>query len=139
MSAAAEYRRRQRARRLATCRHFTGIQNDTCGAGVEYRSVRDTSGPGMARWPCTGDDCPIVCEKKSAFTAEEVDAQERRLTETLAHIGAARAAIVKTGQQSGRVDCPRCGGKGALRFTVSGCNGHVHAACKTTECLAWME
>lgn len=29
--------------KAGNCRHFTGIQNDTCKAGVAYESVKDKS------------------------------------------------------------------------------------------------
>lgn len=136
---AADFNARRRDRRLSTCRHFTGVMNETCAVGVVYRSVRDTSGPGMARWPCTGAGCPIVCDKKEPRTAEEIDAEDREFADRIAHFLPARTAIIATKQRAGAVDCPKCGGNGALRFTVSSYNGHVHAACNTEGCLSWME
>lgn len=136
---AKEWKKRHRDRRLASCRHFTGIQHDTCRVGVRYLSVRDTSGPGMAKWPCLGEDCVTRCDKKVNRTPEEVDAEDRAIAEALAHTATARMAIIATKQSRGAIDCPKCGGKGALRFSVSSYNGHVHAGCTTKDCLAWME
>jgi hypothetical protein len=34
------------------CRHFRGVQHETCLAGVDMKSVRDASQPGPYRWPC---------------------------------------------------------------------------------------
>ena len=134
---AAEFNRRQREKRIATCRHFTGIMNDACEKGVVYRSVRDTSGPGMAKWPCTDADCPTACNKREPRTAEEVDAEDREFEERLSFVGRARAKIVALKAPEGRTDCPRCGQ--GLWFRVSSYNGHVHANCDTKDCLRWME
>jgi hypothetical protein len=38
---------------------------------------------------------------------------------------------------SGAIDCPVCE-KGKLKFSRAS-NGHVHAKCKTQECVSWME
>jgi hypothetical protein len=65
------------------CRHFTGIQHKTCAAGVNYMSVRDTSRPGMAKWPCItmhrGEDATTVCPHQSLLTEEEMAAKEARI------------------------------------------------------------
>jgi len=53
------------------------------------------------------------------------------------YIEKARSAIIATGLDAGTLSCPKCGGD--LDFTVSPCNGHVHAMCRTSRCLAWME
>jgi hypothetical protein len=37
---------------MRRCVHFTGIQHPTCKAGVDYKTVRDSSGKGPYRWPC---------------------------------------------------------------------------------------
>lgn len=39
----------------------------------------------------------------------------------------------------GKIDCPKCKVKDGLHFSRSGYNGHIHAKCKTEDCLAWME
>lgn len=135
---AADFRARQRAKRLATCRHFTGLQNDTCAVGVRYMDVRDASKPGPYRWPCLGE-CATTCEKRAPKTEAEIDEEDLKRAEMFAAVVRARAAIVDTGKSAGVVNCPRCGGADALRFRVSSCNGHVHAACSTPNCLAWME
>jgi hypothetical protein len=134
-----DFKERQRAKRLATCKHFTGIMNEACAVGVAYRPLRDTSKPGLAKWPCMGTDCVNVCDKKELNTAEEVDAEEREFQERLSHFVPAREAIIATGKAGGTIDCPRCNLVDGLYFTVSSYNGHVHAACRTMGCLSWME
>lgn len=39
---------------------------------------------------------------------------------------------------SGQMPCPVCS-KGNLKYSRSGYNGHVHARCSTSGCVAWME
>ena len=39
---------------------------------------------------------------------------------------------------AGEMACPICG-TGKLRYSRSGYNGHVHAACTTETCVRWME
>lgn len=70
---------------IEECRHFNGIQHETCLAGVRYRDVRDASGPGMARWPCltlsARPPCTTVCEKRDLLTADEIAARDREIME----------------------------------------------------------
>lgn len=39
---------------------------------------------------------------------------------------------------SGETDCPVCK-TGRLRYSRAGYNGHVHAGCSTSGCVAWVE
>lgn len=48
----------------------------------------------------------------------------------------ARKSIVATGKSTGVVVCPMCGDRLAFRVMD---NGHIHASCKTKDCLTWME
>ena len=68
--------------RANACIHFTGIQNEKCAAGVEYKSVRDSSGPGMARWPCLTLNCkPAIteCARREFPTPEQIEQWEREI------------------------------------------------------------
>jgi len=132
---------RARARRGATCRHFNGLQHDTCEAGIPYESVK--GGPGC--WPCLPpfkgeQECSTVCASKLLPTPEELDERERQSRESLGRLIKARGAIVDaTGDQrrtSGEIICPNCGGK--LGYTVAS-NGHIWGACLTEGCARWME
>jgi hypothetical protein len=138
---AEEANARNRARRGATCRHFNGLQHDTCKAGIPYESVK--AGPGC--WPCLppfndGQECSAVCASKTLPTPEELDERDREVGESLVRLMKARGAIVDaTGGQrrtSGEITCPNCGGK--LRYTVAS-NGHIWGACSTEGCARWME
>lgn len=136
---AADFKARQMAKRLATCRHFTGLMNRACAKGITYETVRNLSVELDRRFPCLSNECPTACAAKESVTREEIEAEDRALADSVKHIGAARAAIVATKKRAGSIDCPRCGAEGALGFTVSAYNGHVHAGCSTPGCLRWME
>jgi hypothetical protein len=121
------------------CVHFTGVQHDTCKVGVRYDDVKDTS-TRPYRWPCTsrGGSCASFL----APTAEEIAADEAATTAVFARIDTARTAIVaKHGTARGLADtmpCPNaCGG--TLHYRIARSNGHIHAACSTQGCCAWME
>lgn len=120
------------------CRHFNGIQHDTCDIGVSYDSVRGTEKP--YKFPCLYD--AGACDKLSRLTDEEVAAREREITASIANIEVARDAVVtdaagKTGI-SGAMDCPICK-TGKLRYSIARSNGHIHAGCTTPKCVRWME
>lgn len=141
MSRADEANARARERRAATCKHFTGIQNDTCEVGIAYASVQD--GPGCL--PCLppfrgGRQCSTSCARKSLRTAEEMVEEDRERQESLARLMKARGAIVEaTGgkrRSTGKIDCPNCGGK--LGYSIAS-NGHIWGACSTSGCTQWME
>jgi len=59
---------KQEHRKKIRCRHFNGIQNEKCEAGLEYPDPREL--------PCLKEG-NAVCEKYSSFTAEELAEQEK--------------------------------------------------------------
>ena len=57
------------------CRHFNGIMNETCKAGVRYKEVRDSASHPY-RWPCFQDNgCSERCSSVSYYTPDEVAAR----------------------------------------------------------------
>jgi hypothetical protein len=128
-------------RRDTKCRHFTGYQNGTCKAQVNYREMVGGPDAGWAaRLPCIPDSSlrkePVAkCEKYATWTAEELAEQDREHEAHWQNMKTALAAIRATGKRQGEIDCPRCGGK--LGFSVAS-NGHIWGKCKTEGCLAWM-
>lgn len=122
------------SRKSEWCRHFTGIQNKVCKAGVKYDDVRDSS-TSPYRWPCTLGGG--ACDKLEEYSPEEIEEQERQYQEYFGRMLKARAAIKATGERQGIIDCPCCD-KGQLGFAIAS-NGHVHAACSTAGCVRWME
>lgn len=78
------------------CRHFTGVQNDTCAAGVAYREVRDVSQPGMARWSCLTTigrtPASTTCPSRSLLSRAEQDEKEARIMKAIIDAATAIAA-----------------------------------------------
>lgn len=136
------------------CKHFNGIGlslrkgdggDKCCDAGINYRDlVGHTESGWETQLPCNKKFAcdPVECDKYEEPTAEEIAADEAWVEARIDMTLKARAAIVQhTGGKrgvSGAIDCPACE-SGQLRFSVAGCNGHIHAACTTTGCLSWME
>lgn len=125
------------------CRHFTGVQHDTCEAGVAYASVRDTSQPGPYRWPCFAKNgATTSCALVNRPTREEAEAEEAAFKACFARVKVARQAITdkhgKARGLGGEMPCPNgCGG--ILRYSIAGVNGHIHGSCSTADCASWME
>lgn len=144
--------------RKDTCKHFNGIQNTTCDAGILYKSV--TSNPeeleGSAlRLPChttcrgaTPSQLEHfnrrgTCAKFELPTAFEIEAERQAFQAAIERqrkVYPLIAEIKQThkGQQwSGTVPCPVCGGN--LRLSHAARNGHIWGRCETEGCVAWME
>lgn len=82
------------------CRHYNGIGNsNTCDAGVEYESIKDTSVVPY-RWHCINADSAIQCVKLEEYTPEEIAEQKRKAAEFLARL---------VGFWDGGDVCPQCG------------------------------
>jgi hypothetical protein len=129
------------------CKNYNGMSvKDTCDVGVKYDSLPKYGTKGfMKTCPCLG---PFGgCDKAVYLTKEEMKAEDRMIRERLKRILKARAAIVefigpwKKGMvgRSGSIDCPICSGENTLKFDRSGYNGHIHARCKTENCVSWIE
>ncbi len=128
------------------CKHYRAMsENTTCKLGVSYGQFKGKSD----LCPCFRQQStqPLPCELAEYLTPEEAAAEDKWLQERFANMSKARQAIVdelggpwKRGVLggSGAIDCPVCG-TGALRFSRSGYNGHIHAACTTETCVRWME
>jgi len=100
-----------RSRFASQCRHFTGIQNDCCKAGVAYSPLRDISGPGMARWPCLTivgrGEASTVCPKRELMTTADWDAHEAEVSAAvdgaLAKIAAGKCHVCGANAEPSRV------------------------------------
>jgi hypothetical protein len=130
------------------CKHYRGMhEKETCEAGVAFK---DLPGRGTATYfdlcPCFGPN-GHKCSKAEYPTVEEMAAHEAEMQLRFSNTVIARAAIVeligewKRGMPSvaGRVDCPVCKQSETLHFSRAGYNGHIHAKCKTDDCVGWME
>lgn len=116
------------------CRHFNGLLNDTCRAGVNYRSLTT-----VGRLPCLGDKEPdeVECEKCDRFTEQEVKEQQKQMWESGAIAIQLIAKIQKEEGSSGSIECPKC--SGSVNWTRASRNGHIHAECKTVGCVSVMQ
>lgn len=127
------------------CKHFTGIGEDACRAGVNYRSLVGGSDFGWAlRIPCTTtkrSENQVPCEKHDRMTAEEIAAEdekfERAFQRTTGAYSAIKAIVGDRRGVSGTIDCPGC--HAPLHYSVARLNGHIHACCETDECVSFME
>jgi hypothetical protein len=156
-------------KRATRCRNFNGIQHDKCEAGVCYKTLQgDGMALPCLPWHCD-DDRPVAkCGQYGVYTAEEIAEQEREIDRSINGIVTARKAVVAELKRralekdpnvrpldpanehrwhkpqdnyyagAGEMACPVCGA-GKLRYSRSGYNGHIHAACSTDGCVAWME
>lgn len=129
--------------RVGNCRHFNGYQNGTCKNGINYRKL--VGGPDVgwaARLPCVPNS-PLrrpplsICSGFVAITEEENKKFLEEVNRLLDDAAKARAAILKTGLQSGVIECPKCNGK--LHFSIAHLNRHIHARCASAGCLSWAE
>lgn len=149
-----EWREKFREREAHTCKHFTGTSREVCKAGVNYLQHAGGEFLGyVCRLPCTGDDgCKhapdqkiVPCALREFPTLEEVEAKERRITESINSTIKARQAITDHLKANGKplrnvngsIPCPICNG-GALGFSIAS-NGHCHATCSTPGCVSWIE
>lgn len=130
------------------CKHYRAMHdNKTCEVGVSYEQFKGTP---FDNHPCfrkCGHVAP-GCDKQEFPTDEEIAAEDAEFEALFARTAKARAAIVehlggpwKRGMDglAGAIDCPICNAAESLRFTRSGCNGHIHAACETDDCVRWIE
>lgn len=140
--------------RKGTCKHFTGIRDETCEYGVNYRQL--VGGPDFGwvlRLPCKKEkQSEIVCIEYDEPTAQEIEAHDRDVQETMRCVGKAIEEIMqkhptckpifgpmsdrKEGA-SGVITCPKCGGE--LRYSIAPRNNHIWGQCQTDDCLSWMQ
>lgn len=123
------------------CKHFTGLLDDKCAAGVVYDKVRKK---GLRGIPCLKhSDNGGECEKCQWKTEEEIQA---RLDEINAHTEKFKATlpiIKKVKEQhkgedwQGTEDCPVC--EAPLHLRHAKINGHVWGKCETDNCVSFME
>lgn len=121
-------------------------EHKTCEIGISYEKFNGVG----SKCPCFSqqESPPVPCEHAVYPTAEEIAARDAEFAARSEKVGAARKAIEasighpwKNGMLgvSGTVNCPACNGKATLRFSRSGYNGHIAAACTTPDCVRWME
>ncbi len=129
------------------CRHFNGIQNTSCKAGVRYDwfANRNLLIPCLSLTPSpratreTG-----LCDKRECYTEADIDARQAQIDASMERYRKAGPVITeirkanKGRSASGSVPCPACE-VGTLHWSISGYNSHMHGKCTTRGCLNWME
>jgi hypothetical protein len=134
-----------------TCKHFNGVQNESCKAGCRYDEF--TKEQGKDTLPCLlfGDTSKhqtvasrkAACLKMELPTKEELDVDRKRIVESMERFAKVTPLIgqIKRANKGrnwrGIETCPICQGK--LHMSHAAYNGHVHGRCETKDCLAWME
>jgi len=131
---------------LNKCRHFNGIQNKKCEAGVPYQEGSMTvAAPclpqfinGRETWPCTL--FAIMSREEAEKKADErmflVERTTRAMTAVVAD---AESKGLKKGHGGyGEIACPACG-DGRLSYSVASYNGHIHGRCSRKGCVSWMQ
>ncbi len=71
------------------CRHYNGLLNDTCKAGVRYDDVKDKRDVGvvrgLARFPCfKNSNCAERCPSASFLSEEEIAVEKERSNQAIA-------------------------------------------------------
>ena len=137
------------------CRHFTGLMNKKCNAGILYEDVSRVATEGRMgcalRLPCWhACENEYPCESLSRLTTDEVRHRDKELNKAVSKVvkrmSIVRPAIINSMAADnwnqfvqGSIKCPICK-KGVVKFTYSGhVNGHIHAACNTPDCISWGE
>lgn len=138
MKSAAEHREDRIVNRMGRCAHFTGVQNETCKAGVRYSDVRSDHRIPCLKWDANGAECASA----QWPTREEAEAYVAKSEAGIERIGTCLKAIkAKHGKARGIQDsmpCPNnCGG--TLHYSIAGVNGHVWGTCSTEGCAQWMQ
>lgn len=128
------------------CVHFTGIDNDTCRAGVEYKQFRSAETGYRDRLPCHRKCAHIACEHREfpseAEVQRQLDAHEKAAAKMFGALDAVHADAKARGLRKGHggtgaVKCPNCGGE--IAYSVASFNGHIWGKCSTVGCVAWMQ
>jgi len=120
------------------CVHFNGLQNKECKAGVDYKSLPERK---WGSFICFGES--EGCQKFQATGMEKAKADRDLVMNHFKDAMIARKAITdhEKGKRGvhGKINCPVCNGVETLHYSIAGYNGHIHAKCKTENCVAWME
>lgn len=124
---------------MSSCRHFNGIQNDCCEAGVSFNQFTGSL-------PCLKftDKGTFTCDKRQFHTREEVEDEHAAMEAYIALLQRVQPVVseCKAITRSGGVSSfsrvyPVCGA--ALRIEVARINLHARVHCATDGCARWIE
>lgn len=112
-----------------TCKHFNGIQNGKCDAGVPYDQFRRENASFLNTLPCMernlGYGC--VCDKREAPLTKEIEAYEAEVELAMSNV-LTLDRMISEGTKSGEFPC-HCGGM--IRFQYQ---GPLSASAKCSKC-----
>jgi len=151
------------------CVHFIGGCADTCAKGVKYADVKKQHDPPLqyryqhergtpymrtTSLPCFKDKAfGAVCDLAEFPTTDQIMKHHADSDAFVGRMLTTRKAIIEDIKSNtpksteadnrprsavGKIQCPICG-SGEVRYSQSGYNGHIHAACSTENCVSWME
>lgn len=70
--------------RTKKCKHFNGIQHDTCDAGINYHELLGSGAGCFAHMPCFSDEQSTVeCHKRQLYTLAESEAEEQEIEQSI--------------------------------------------------------
>jgi hypothetical protein len=98
------------------CKHFNGIQHDTCESGVAYKQFLYKNYDKFPCHPKPDGTLTGACPHFEFSTPEELEAEDRRLAESVKKWVEARVAHI----------CPECGQSTLPEEQVGRC---VYGAC----------
>lgn len=125
------------------------LSDETCEAGVSYKSLAGEEPGAFNRLPCFldkgGQPKPdrVHCDKLRLPTTDEINAYEQWITERMDVLRKVMTAIRPwRAKWKGKshvevIVCPACNGQ--LHLSIAAYNGHVHGRCETVGCVSWME
>lgn len=132
---------------MDSCRHFNGIQNKKCQAGIEYEAEGHSKLMmpcipkhinGRETWPCSLFEIMSVADAEKEADERIIIMNRGANARRAAHDDAKAKGLGKGHGGYGSIPCPSgCGG--TLRYSVASYNGHMHGKCSTQGCVSWME
>ena len=127
------------------CKHFTGIKDAQCAAGVNYVLATNDFKYSLPCLPVDHLDkrepaeCKLFCAPTDVEIAEDrakFDAHMDVMRVVMTGIASLRKEHKGKGY-AGIIECPAC--KGKLHLTIAAYNGHAHGRCETPDCVNWIE
>lgn len=115
--------------RADTCKHFNGIQNGKCEAGVPYNQFRREGASMLNTLPCMArnDSYGCRCDKRAFPTLSELEAYEKEVEAQMGNV-LTLDRMISEGTKSGEFPC-HCGG--TVQFLY---RGPLSASAKCSKC-----
>ena len=127
------------------CKHYNGVFQETCEAGISYVALVPDQRGRVYRLPCATFEKSVdqvSCDAYETYTEEELEAHEKAWDARMERIRIIMPVVSQWRKKApwGRVEvieCPAC--KGKLHLSQAASNGHVWGKCETEGCASWME